>query len=148
MRNISTASSTVPEFAAPLAWSAHLAIGNPVIDDQHKRILALCRRAYDLLRQDEDKRDEFFETINDLADSVIHHFRTEEEILAQNQCPGLSEHAAEHDDYVRKFTEILVNARSGRVELSEMYALLTAWVTDHMLNTDLPAREYLQQRRP
>ncbi len=98
-------------------WQPIYSVGNYELDNQHKKILSLCRQSIDGI--DENSREgiiSFHLILNDLVEYADRHFKTEEALLAASGYPLSVQHIEEHLEYRRKLTELLIDATCGRVD--------------------------------
>ena len=118
-------------------WSSDLSVGNPVVDAQHKQLLEVCRRLVVLADDPATKKSALYELINDVAELMRAHFRSEEEILRQNNCPNLEAHIEEHEMlYQRLLEQLSVCMQNKEVSESDFDSLMTCWLSHHLLEAD------------
>ncbi len=129
------------------AWSPSLSMGNDAIDRQHKVLFKLGRQLVGLLENSDADIQAFHMAINDFAESAREHFGAEEKVLARNACPTLVDHKARHDAYIDVLASTLshnILTYRDRITLVEMVVDL---VSTHVIEIDLPAREFMKDER-
>ena len=128
-------------------WNPELSVGNPHLDDQHRRLLALGARACDLLDGAPGLRGEFHEILNDLTELANRHFFDEEMALARNHCPSLAAHKQEHEKFRDQLIDLVWNAEQGKLGTAALKEMLHTYLGVHLLEMDLPCKAYMKARR-
>ena len=129
------------------AWNPELSVGNGHLDDQHRRILALGAKACELQEGAPGARSEFHEILNDLSELATRHFADEELVLARNNCPTLAAHKLEHERFREMLIGLVWSAEEGKLGMVALQEMLQAYLGNHLLEVDLPARAYMKHRR-
>lgn len=120
-------------------------IGNPILDAQHQKLLALCQQASKLLQDDSPANTESFHILlNDLAIYAREHFAAEEEQLRQTNPALLDSHLTEHIAYESQLTDLLISASLGILDKSKLHHFLTEWWSSHVLQSDMLLRDSLK----
>jgi hemerythrin len=137
-----------PCFVKPdLAWKAHYSVGNALLDQQHRDVLATCAR---LAAHIDDNSDSGLNRIHgilhELTGCMETHFRTEEMLLTQHSYSNLAEHKREHDDFLARFADVLYAATIGVIDKAFLGQLLPEWWVRHLLEVDLSYRPFLENR--
>jgi len=70
-------------------WSDDLSVKVTLIDDQHKKLIALINSLHDAMRAGEGKQ-VLEKTLKELADYTVYHFQTEEKYMQAVPLPDLS----------------------------------------------------------
>lgn len=133
---------------ANLEWTSALAVGIPLVDEQHK---ALIRHLNDLAtaiakRQGET---EVMTTLTFLVDYTHLHFSTEEKHMAATAYPGLAEQQVEHELFrglLRTFHEDLEEEGVTKALADSISTLLMRWLTKHICFVDRGFGAFLQSR--
>jgi len=127
-------------------WSDDLSVGNYIIDEQHKRLIALCARAADCASATTPEAlREFHEILNDLARQTGEHFNDEEDLLIKNGCPNVTEQIAEHNEYREMVVNLLVDGTAGLLDRAKLYQVANDYLIKHMLEMDLADKAYLKR---
>lgn len=128
-----------------VTWNPRYSVGHPLLDEQHRELLGLCRHAADCLHIDGDEaRERFHLILNQLSDYVKKHFRTEEALLREWNYPHLAEHMAEHDAYEGRLTDFMLDASSGNIDKVGLSVYLSDWWVNHILESDRRYSEILE----
>lgn len=130
-----------------IQWTSELETGHPVIDGQHKRLIALVNELYIALENHRSSH-----IIERALDEVVvyaaTHFDTEERLMKKANYPGLADHKVIHDDLSQKTKLIVKSFKSGSISLSEtLPKFLSEWVQNHILREDLAFATYLRKQR-
>lgn len=127
-----------------LHWSESMSVGNPVIDKQHAELLELGNAASRLLDEDKDNTEQAHIVLNDIAEALREHHATEERLLAQNICPFLEQHVAEHAAYHERIALILKRAALDHdLDKVALLTLIREVTTTHVLGMDALSKDYL-----
>ena len=114
-----------------IQWSDDLSTGIPAIDDQHRRIVgyindlrtARCQQGV-------------AETLGELLDYTLSHFKFEEDLMAAAGFDGLEEHKHTHDDFRARIEAFGARHARGEDISDELLALLTRWLYEHIAEDD------------
>lgn len=126
-------------------WNDSLSVGNPDVDQQHKRLLTMCQRFVNLLDDPARSPAELEEYANDVAEFMQHHFATEEALLRKSRCPNLNDHVAEHHALYSAVVLELSNAIADiDFDLGKFTTVMTEWLSHHLHKTDMRDRAFLR----
>lgn len=130
-----------------IQWTSELDTGHPVIDGQHKRLIALVSELYSAI---ENHRSAHIieRALDEVTAYTASHFDTEERLMKKANYPGLEAHKILHDDLNQKAKLIVKSYKSGSISLSEtLPKFLSDWVQNHILRDDLAFAAYLRKQR-
>lgn len=118
-------------------WTKQFSVGNKELDNQHKQLLGLCKRAVECLGSDGiTMMTEAHGILNDLADYVSLHFRAEEKLMQACSYAHYAKHKEEHALYEMKLESLLAEAAAGTLDVAELIHYLSEWWVDHILVSD------------
>lgn len=128
-----------------IAWEARYALGIPLIDSQHKELLALTNELYEACRAgDESARKLFKDVVRRTVDYVKFHFTNEEQILERVKYPVIEPHKKEHEAFVKKVLEEVKNFEDGKVFVPNQFVrYLRDWILSHIAVSDKKYAEYI-----
>ena len=126
-----------------IVWSPEFSVGHPLLDEQHKKLLALCQEAGAAL-SGERSRAQFNRLLGDLSEIAREHFASEEQLLRACAYPLTEAHIREHREYEERLMQILILAADGTMGLADLYSYAMAWWSDHVLNSDMHYGQYLR----
>lgn len=131
-------------------WTERLAVGYPLIDEQHQE---LFRRFNDLLDACHQRRgrERIEELLLFLDDYVQTHFGEEERLMDHHDYPGAAEHKEEHSSFIRKLTslrETLQNRGATLDLVINTNQTLLNWLISHIKIVDVRFGAFLKERAP
>lgn len=134
-----------------IQWKESYALGIPSIDDQHKELFRRLNQLMEAVEQGSPPQ-VIRETIAFLTDYVHIHFRDEEQLMQDENYPGLENHQAQHQMFVDELEEIKIQAEEepGNPFSGVGTALigqLSLWLADHILDMDQSLKEFLQEKQ-
>ncbi|MFT3913547.1 MAG: hemerythrin family protein [Anaeromyxobacteraceae bacterium] len=131
-------------------WTPKLAIGVPVLDDQHRE---LFRRVAALLSAMADRHGGMHvrQTFQFLDRYVEEHFRDEAKLMRESGYPHLAAHETSHARFVaelRRLETLLEEDGTAARSTVAVHAggLLCDWLRAHIASSDLDFAHYLAAR--
>ena len=116
-------------------WNDSYLLGIPMIDNQHKKFFVILDNL-ETLNQKQEKS-EMHSLINELHNSAIYHFKTEEDLMVKSQSPTLDLHVLEHELVRKKVEEFRHSYYNNNKELlNEMISFMRKWLLIHISGTD------------
>lgn len=122
--------------ARTIAWTPDMETGIPVIDADHRTLLALVNQIADPENQGDRTAVEF--VLDELVGYTAHHFAREEALLERAGYPDLERHRRVHRallDQARALQRRLVAFTPGLGD--DLHRFLGHWLTGHILGEDL-----------
>lgn len=133
--------------ADELEWHERYSVGVAVLDEQHRKLLSLCRAAAECLTESGPQAAESLHSILDqMRRYADQHFNTEEEILNRYAYPGMEEQEREHEGYLTSMADFLVSATTERLDREQVHDFLLHWWVSHILESDMAYKSFLQER--
>ncbi|MDD5247452.1 MAG: bacteriohemerythrin [Rhodocyclaceae bacterium] len=129
-------------------WTEAMSVGNPVLDLDHQRLIAIINRLW--VAENGGNRQVIEFVLDDLVHYTESHFKREEEMLVQGGYPDCDRHARIHQNICRRLEEIRWEYFQGiREELrGEILEFLKDWLNQHILVEDMRYRPYLERPTP
>ncbi len=124
-------------------WDESYSIGIPVIDEEHKKLLALVNRFLKALHT-KDEKAVIASTFDSLIEYTEKHFANEEEFMAKHKYPALKEHKKEHQRLAKQVVEM--NKDRDYVFSDNIADFLISWLTNHIMLTDKKYAEYIASK--
>lgn len=127
-------------------WSDDYSVKVRIIDQQHKKLMALVNQMHDgLLAQRGD------ETLKSVLRGLVAytewHFLTEERLMVAHRYPGYKAHKSEHEALAEKVLNFQSKFDStDRPRALDVMNFLKEWLIDHILGTDKLLRPYLSSK--
>lgn len=126
-----------------IPWEDKFELGITEIDEQHKKMLAIINKLYDLF-EDLKNNDqiEIDKVIKEMADYAVYHFDTEEKYFTMFDYEKASEHIQIHNQYREKIDDWRKKYEETKDEkiFFEISNFLHDWWIWHINNTD---RDYV-----
>ena len=125
-------------------WKEEYNLNIEEIDRQHKKLMEIGRRAYDIAVIDDgyDRYDEIITILDELLEYTKYHFEYEENMLKQYNYEHIHNQEEEHAFYVYKINEVAsredIDDNQRKVVL-EIIDFLSEWISKHIMVAD---REY------
>lgn len=113
-----------------ITWQDDLDTGIDVIDQQHRRIVAMINQLAN------GAPEAAGEVIADLLDYTQSHFAFEEELMAVAGYPLTDAHRRIHDMFARRVLRYQERHRAGEDVVDELRDLLSTWLFNHIRNDD------------
>ncbi len=124
-------------------WDNALNSGHPVIDEEHKNLLARCN----VIIESSLSKSSFNETLRNV-DAFLHeieqHFSSEIEILREVNYPAVSEHMAIHEALLNRAKEVYEKTLNEEITSVELFTFLLDTVLEgHLRLEDVKYFEYI-----
>lgn len=121
-----------------LTWNDQLLVGIDSVDRQHLHLVDLINRLDEVVALGEDQQT-IVDTVNELIDYSVYHFRHEEELMQKAGFnPNMfAKHRQQHQDFVDKMQSVQTEMRNDVTIISkDLLDFLVDWLCHHTLNTD------------
>jgi hemerythrin len=126
-------------------WSNAMSVGDYAMDNQHQKLLLICRRCEELRGNlTPDGVQLFHEQLHEMQVYSRIHFSAEEGLLARIGYPKLDEQKQEHLKYQDEMAEILYQAAFGNLDAPSVVQFLSKWWVNHILILDMEYATYLK----
>ena len=130
-------------------WKKEFETGIEAIDNQHKKLIDIAARLYDLVKLDEnvDCYDDITELLRELLDYTKYHFEYEEKLFGEKEYPvrDTFKHIGEHKIFVMEIEKTLnknIDDNQRKVT-KELIVFLTDWLINHILKIDMKYVDYI-----
>ena len=132
---------------ALMTWNQNMSVGVKVLDDDHKRLVALINELHDALKTGHGK-DALGKILDSLVSYTKSHFAHEEQFFARTNYPDSAAHKKQHDDLTKQVLEVQTkfkNGATGNLSL-EVMMFLKDWLTNHIQGSDKKYGPYLNSK--
>ncbi len=123
-----------------ILWKEEYCVGVEFIDEQHKELVVIANKIYELLKNDliADKYDSIIAIIDELKDYTVYHFKAEEEYMKSIGYKKLLSQKVAHNDFLEKMQSIdMDKIDNGHNEyLIEMLDFVCEWLVRHIVKED------------
>lgn len=123
----------------PLRWHSSYSVGNALLDCQHIVLMELSCTLHDSALSDEATR----ATTADLLDIAERHCAAEDHLLTCNGYEWTEQHREEHAVGLGRLRALAAEASIGAISRAQLAGAVCRWIYAHLMDMDLPAREYL-----
>ncbi len=130
------------EISKFIAWNPKFELGIPVIDEQHKHLVALCNDLYQQLisnRQNISKewQESFRSALKECANYVVTHFRDEETLMKASNYQRYKEHKNAHDIFTKKVLSSVASFENSTMsDAIQFVHFLYDWILSHIAMED------------
>ncbi|GEM_PF-352520 len=129
-----------------IPWSADLALGNEILDNDHKYLVTLVN-TINLAIDCNISLDDLMAYASLLEAHCKNHFQREEDLMVKIGSPGLVQHRADHEALLNHIREMCGNIKSKRSleefkESIPFIELMSGWILKDILDHDKKLKEY------
>ena len=133
-----------------IEWNEKYELGIDIIDQQHKQLIKISNKLYELLTNatyGSDIYDDIVEVIDEIKEYTVYHFTTEENLLAKYGYFSLDDHILQHKDLISKIEDLnLTNLDEDQVIYGKkILNYLINWIFKHISGTDFLYKEFLKK---
>ncbi len=127
-----------------LIWD-RLSIGNPDIDNDHKKLLEIYIDLFDLIEQ-KKSLEEFAKILSKMTDYSLIHFKREESYMESLAYPNIKEHKDFHKYYIYKVAKYNFDLfRNNPPDPEEILKFIKEWWVNHILKIDSQIENYKKE---
>ncbi len=123
-----------------ISWDPKFATGIRLIDDEHKKLVELCKNLYNAILQNqsnENWHELMYATLKDCVDYVNVHFRHEEQLMKASKFDGYDVHRTHHMEFESKIAETVSNFNSlAIIDVLKFIKFLYEWILSHIAHED------------
>ena len=129
-----------------LQWSDKMSVGVDVLDEDHKKLIALINELAESVRKGGD-HETVSKVLDELVDYTKYHFKREEAWQEKAGFPDVERHKEIHEDLTEQVVEIQEDFQeSYRDSLSkDVMVFLSDWLKKHIMGEDKKYVEYVKQ---
>ena len=127
-------------------WDDSYSVGVAVIDEQHKRLIALINDLYEAMKQGDSQNtwssaaeelDAMASVLDELVDYTSYHFSTEERYMREHAYPEYAGHKQAHGRFVERTQALKRDFDEGKaIRSMEIIEFLRDWWKEHILGVD------------
>ncbi|NTV48982.1 MAG: hemerythrin family protein [Geobacteraceae bacterium] len=126
-------------------WDDSIALGIPIIDEQHKALFDWVNRLNEAVKSGKGA-ETVGEVIWKLITYVTEHFSEEERLMLSCNFHGLAAHRKEHDQFVSRLREIQTDFIDGHEMGVSVLDFMVDWLVCHIKGTDQGYSRFIQQQ--
>lgn len=126
-------------------WCPSFSVRNARVDEQHIELMAMSDELLAWLGRTRVPDHDLAHLLEEIASLNATHTRLEGELLARNQCPTLALHQRMAAQGAVALEGWVADARDGQLNRSALAVFMGVWMVNHLIETDLPVRDYLHE---
>jgi len=129
-------------------WTPAIAVGHPVIDQQHQELFARADLLLEAMQQGRASA-ELGQLFEFLRSYVQEHFGSEERLMAAKSYPAIGVHKAQHAEFVRRLEEDLTAFKAKGPIASvvlDVKDLIRGWLVNHVSTVDVKLAAFLKAK--
>lgn len=116
-----------------MQWNPALSVGNQMLDEQHRNIVAQCNALADCLAHpSEDGEPKFRKVFDQIMLQAREHYAAESALLARSGYPDLDGHEHEREEFDYLAAEIVT---AENFDKDELHRFLALWWTGHIVGS-------------
>ena len=130
-----------------IQWSSQLSMDVPLIDDQHKQLIAIANTLIKAVSRDLDAR-VINNVVRRLREYTVFHFNSEEELMEKARFPKRGEHANEHrrlKEQVKQYQRTIYYKENLNPE--SVINFLKLWLIKHILESDQQLADFIHEQK-
>jgi hemerythrin len=130
---------------ALLSWNPDLSVGVRVLDEDHKKLIAMINELHDSMLKGHSN-DVVGGVLRRLANYTVEHFQREEKFFAQTNYPAAAAHKREHEKLKTQVMAEIQKFQAGTAGIGmETLTFLRDWLKHHIQESDKAYRSHLNQ---
>lgn len=122
-------------------WERSYSVGNWMLDNQHRNILALCQQTMDRIADDLS----FNSVGQELLVVTAEHFSAEEKVLELTGYLAFARHREEHRQCQTALAKMFADAHAGLITPEALSDYLPRWCMGHILESDRHFAPFIQR---
>ncbi|ANE36517.1 hemerythrin-like metal-binding domain protein [Campylobacter iguaniorum] len=127
-------------------WSEKYSINNYEIDEQHKKLFELAKKAY-IYANNNISKDDMRQIIVEFFDYMKEHFNQEESYMRQIGYPKLIEHSKIHRDIISTMSNLIRSIKNINEMKENLVTIAEKWLLEHILQDDIKIEEWNQHQK-
>ncbi len=131
-----------------IEWDDSLSVGVDLIDEQHKMLIQKLSDLSSAFRKG-GEQNKIIKTLEFMFDYTDFHFSTEENVMEENDYPGLEEQKQQHKEFKVTLNNIMEDYKeegtTPEIATSINYFLLN-WLIKHIMGTDSKLGKFLTEK--
>ena len=126
-------------------WGDDLAVGNELIDQDHRKLINLVNDLHTATRQGQG-RAVVGKILVELLEYTADHFRREESHMERIRYAAVEAHKQEHTEILKKVLALEGQYAGGQVTVAaKVSALLREWLSIHIMQSDKAFANFLDK---
>ena len=129
-------------------WTPSIAVGHPLIDEQHQELFRRADELIDAMMQGRAAK-EMNQLLVFLRDYCRDHFGMEERLMVSKGYPSVEQHKLAHREFERRFQELEKDMAARGATAQTVLGtkdLIRGWLVNHIGSIDAKLAAFLQSR--
>ncbi len=119
-----------------LLWSEGHSVNNTKIVEQHKKLIELINRLYNVYL-DQKHETEIKDIVAEIKNYTFYHFKAEETLFKIQNYKNSAEHIKLHQSFIEEFEAILKSYNGLNLVITmKTMTFLQRWLTNHIIKED------------
>jgi hemerythrin-like metal-binding protein len=118
-----------------IPWDEMLATGHAVLDNDHRRLVAMVNRLADRVVNHKGQ-DDYVSLLHELVAHTRAHFGREEQLMAECHYPDADAHKSEHARLLHDALEYMSEVEKSSAPSVSMLYFFDQWLTRHIMTWD------------
>jgi len=128
-----------------IEWSDKLDVGIEEVNRQHQRLIYIANEIFRLKQRGGDHH-AVQRLVNSLINYTATHFNYEELLMERHGYDDLENHKQKHKDLVADVMRFKQRVDNNEDVIDELLEFVKAWLTRHIMGSDMAYKEHLNQR--
>ena len=124
-----------------IKWSERLSVGERVLDEQHKRLIAMINAM-----QGKPDAGTMFNIVMQMFNYAAVHFQTEEDLMRSRGYLELDRQIRAHKEFLAKTTDFSGRDFDNHAACAQVASYLRGWLVHHILEEDMKYKHLLSQQ--
>ncbi|WP_420237331.1 bacteriohemerythrin [Telmatobacter bradus] len=122
---------------ALMEWNDRLSVGIMVLDEDHKKLVAMINELFDNIMA-ENSKEKLGAVLNKLIQYTVEHFKREEAFFARTNYPLAAEHIKEHQKLTEQVLKVQSDFEKNIDATLSLHVMnfLRQWLTKHIQGED------------
>jgi len=129
-----------------LRWSAELAVGHDLIDEQHQELIKRINMLLEACNEGKGAQT-VDEIVGFLGDYVVNHFGMEEELMQKHNYPQYEGHKQQHTKFIETYLELKAQMQKegvGPHTAIQVNQIIVDWLINHITRVDKQLSGFLK----
>ncbi len=129
-----------------LSWDDKLSVGIQLIDEDHKKLIALINTLQTAVMYPSGETYER-QALKEVVDYTLYHFKREEDMMRENNYPDYEAHKKTHEEMINKVNEYMkAYDKNSEGAICDLTGYLKIWLIKHIAGTDQQYCAHLHEK--
>ena len=134
------------DYVEKIIWNESFSVGIPLLDSQHMELIRIINKLIDSKDVKVDS-EAISETLLNMTNYAMFHFKTEEEYLKEHGYPEFESHKKEHTGFRKQTIAFCTDTMANKDTIpDEILNFLKDWLVHHILVSDMKYKEFFEAK--